>query len=81
LRQLTVLSRTYCHLCDELLTALESHPGRHLFEVTVIDIDCEPALEAQFGDKVPVLLEADTEICHYFLDGAALDRHLAQSRR
>jgi thioredoxin reductase (NADPH) len=79
-RKLTVLSRTYCHLCDDLITALEDFRGRFssLFEIDVVDIDQHPALEEKWGDKVPVLLEGETEICHYFFDVAALEKHLAE---
>jgi len=38
------------------------------YVIDVVDIDLHPALEAKWGDKVPVLLDGDVEICHYFLD-------------
>jgi thioredoxin reductase (NADPH) len=76
--KLTVLSRSYCHLCDDLIAALEQFRGRFSsgFEVEVVDVDRHPAMEAQWGDKVPVLLEGDVEICHYFFDEAALKSRL-----
>ncbi len=78
MRKLTVLSRSYCHLCDDLIAALEQFRGRFssAFDIEVVDIDAHPALEERWGDKVPVLLDADTEICHYFFDEPALARHL-----
>jgi thioredoxin reductase (NADPH) len=59
-----------------MIAALENFRGRFslAFEVEVIDIDQHPALERRWGDKVPVLLDAEQEICHYFLDEAALQR-------
>ena len=44
--------------------------------VDVIDVDQHPSLEAKWGDKVPVLLDGDVEICHYFLDKDRLASHL-----
>lgn len=78
MRKLTVLSRSYCHLCDDLIAALEQFRGRFSspFEIEVVDIDARPELEEQWGDKVPVLLEGGNEICHYFLDHEALVTHL-----
>ena len=38
------------------------------FTVDVVDIDLHPALDATWGEMVPVLLDGDTEICHHFLD-------------
>ncbi len=75
---LTVLSRAYCHLCDDLLVALEAFRRRTggSFEIGVVDIDRHAELEAQYGDKVPVLLDGRQEICHYFLDESALAAHL-----
>jgi hypothetical protein len=41
------------------------------------DVDADPALEARFGERVPVLTDAlGNEICHYHLDAAALERTL-----
>jgi thioredoxin reductase (NADPH) len=47
------------------------------FGVTVVDVDEHPELELKWGDKVPVLLEGDVEICHYFLDAERLASHQA----
>ena len=61
-----------------MITALENFRGRFslAFEFEVIDIDLHPLLEEKWGDKVPVLIENDVEICHYYLDEVALDEHL-----
>jgi len=78
--KLTVLSREYCHLCEELITALKRFQGRYSFDIEVIDIDRRPDLEERWGDKVPVLLDGDLEICHYFLDAEAVDARLSRMR-
>lgn len=72
--KLTVLSRSYCHLCDDMIAALEAFQGRNQveFNVEVIDVDADAALESKYGDKVPVLLHGESEICHYFLDETKL---------
>lgn len=77
-RELTVLSRDYCHLCHDLITALEDFRGRFqlAFEFRVIDVDAHATLEEKWGDLVPVLLDGEVEICHYFFDEAALRAHL-----
>ena len=77
---LTVLSREYCHLCEELITALKGLQGRHDFDIEVVDVDRHPRLEEKWGDKVPVLLDGDLEICHYFLDVEAVDARLSRMR-
>ena len=78
--KLTVLSRTYCHLCEEMIAALKQFQGRYPFEIEVVDIDKHPQLEEKWGDKVPVLLDGERELCHYFLDVEVLDARLARMK-
>lgn len=49
----------------------------HQYAIDVVDIDLYPALEPTWGDKVPVLLDGDVEICHYFLDADRLRQCVA----
>ncbi|MBB5020165.1 thioredoxin reductase (NADPH) [Chitinivorax tropicus] len=74
---LTVLFRDYCSLCHAMVAALEAYPGRAGFDMQIVDVDADPMLEEKWGEWVPVLLAGDQEICHYHLDTAALDAHLA----
>jgi hypothetical protein len=79
----TLYSRSWCHLCEDMLAALQAfmaHEGLP-FSVDVIDIDASPdtSLVARFDELVPVLFGDDLngpELCHYFLDEGALRRHL-----
>lgn len=70
----TLYSRSYCHLCEDMLHALLAlqGPGER-FDVAIIDVDADPALVARFDELVPVLYgdPAGAELCHYFLDPAA----------
>jgi thioredoxin reductase (NADPH) len=78
--RLTLLSREYCHLCEEMLAALRQLQGRYDFEVVVVDVDRDPALEEKWGDKVPVLLDGERELCHYHLDLEVVDARLARMK-
>lgn len=75
--RLTLYSRAYCHLCDDLLAAVRPLAERAGVAVEVVDVDGDERLEAAYGDKVPVLMAGEQEICHYHLDRAALDAYLA----
>lgn len=70
--RLTLLSRAYCHLCDEMREALAPLVASHGATLVERDVDADPSLEARFGDRVPVLWLGDPpegrEICHYVLD-------------
>ena len=77
---LTVYSRTYCHLCDDMLAALHTLQGRFAFELRVVDVDADAALESRFGDKVPVLMHGEHELCHYFLEEPVVTAFLSNLR-
>ena len=77
---LTVYSRTYCHLCDDLITALRALQGRFVFDINIVDVDSDPLHEQRFGELVPVLMHGELELCHYFLDEPAVSAYLAKMR-
>ena len=70
-----MLSREWCHLCHDLLDALKPLQAEFGFEVEVLDVDAFPELEAAWSEKVPVVLAGGLELCHYFLDEAAVRAH------
>jgi hypothetical protein len=72
-----MVSRDGCHLCDDMLgelAALES--AGKIPVVSVVDVDSDPALERQYGLKVPVLLLDGSVVCHYTLNSNELLRLL-----
>lgn len=80
--RLIVYSRTYCHLCDDLVRALAPWRERYAFELRVVDIEDEPELEMRYGARVPVVCADDgVELCHYTLDDAALCAYLERGRK
>ena len=78
---LTLLTRAYCHLCDEMRDAVGDVAARFGAKVTEVDVDADPALEEVFGERVPVLLLGSVgngiELCHYRLDHARVAAALA----
>ena len=46
------------------------------FELEVIDVDRDSLLEAKYGERVPVLVGAGGELCHYHLDAAKVNEYL-----
>ena len=78
--RLTLLTRAYCHLCDDMRAALAPHAARAGATVIEFDIDADPVLEAKFGDRVPVLLQGDVdgaELCHFTFHAARVREALA----
>jgi thiol-disulfide isomerase/thioredoxin len=78
--KLTLYGRSYCHLCDEMLAALEPLQSEFGFALEVIDIDGDPLLEDRFDTLVPVLMHAGSELCHYHLDAGKVRAYLVKIR-
>ncbi len=75
--QFTLYSRSYCHLCDDMLEQLQSYQKDYPFSVQVLDVDADEALLAIYDELVPVLVGQKAgmqarQICHYFLDATKL---------
>jgi len=79
--QLTLLGRAYCHLCDDMAAALAPLAAAHGVRVDVVDVDADPALDAAYGERVPVLFlgppRDGAELCHFHLDAARVRAALA----
>ncbi|MBL8398814.1 MAG: glutaredoxin family protein [Candidatus Accumulibacter sp.] len=74
--RLTLISRVYCHLCSEMADALQPLADEFGVGVDILDVDADPALEARYGELVPVLMHAGRELCHYVLDVAKVRDYL-----
>ncbi|MBT2790747.1 MULTISPECIES: glutaredoxin family protein [Paraburkholderia] len=74
---LTLYSRAWCHLCDDMRAALEPLLAEFGAQVEVIDVDSDPSLEARYNELVPVLLCDGIELCHYRLDESRVREALA----
>lgn len=66
--QLVVYIRHGCHLCTEMVRELEQLKTELDFTCTLCDVDTDAALVEKYGDRVPVLVGGDTEVCWFFLD-------------
>lgn len=79
---LVLYSRSYCHLCDDMLEALKRCELPQPFGIEVIDVDLDENLVSRYDELVPVLVgsrdgSAPVEICHYFLDESRLKAFFA----
>ena len=74
--QLTVYTRRGCHLCSEMVQALECLRPELDFQLLDVDIDSDPELRSRYDTRVPVLTAGKVEICYYFLEETALRAYL-----
>ncbi len=67
-------SRSYCHLCEDMHSALMVLAGDQA-AIDVVDIDAQgnEDLLARYDELVPVLIgrrlgQSDQQLCHYYLN-------------
>ncbi|EXI82107.1 MAG: hypothetical protein AW10_00792 [Candidatus Accumulibacter appositus] len=76
--RLTLLSRHYCHLCQDMEEALGALAKECGFVLEVLDVDADAALEKRYDELVPVLLHEGHELCHHFLDVGKVRDYLSK---
>ncbi|PMS19420.1 glutaredoxin [Trinickia dabaoshanensis] len=79
-RHLTLYSRAWCHLCEQMRDALEPLMREFGATLEVIDVDADPALVALYDELVPVLVCEGVELCHYRLDAERVRAALVRPR-
>ena len=75
---LTLIGRTYCHLCHDMELAVRPLAEEFGIGLKLLDTDADPRLEALYGERVPVLLHGETELCHYFMDAGKVRDYLSK---
>ena len=77
---LTLYSRHHCHLCEEMIAGLQELQARFIFEVEIVDVDADAALERRYGAHVPVLAHGERELCRHRLEPASVTAYLGGFR-
>lgn len=79
MREFVVYSRRGCHLCDDMLEALEPL-CRGRASLIVRDVDTREEWAAAYGVYVPVLFADGQEISRYQMDREAVIALLASGK-
>ena len=79
--QFVLYSRSYCHLCDDMLAALHDIMGGAECDIEVIDVDQNDELLEKYDELVPVLVGKKHDgtavrLCNYFLDESMVRQFL-----
>ena len=74
---LTIYSRPGCHLCDDMKAVVRSVARTVPLSLDEVDISTDPALEAQYGLEIPVLMVEGTKAAKYRIGEEELRRLLA----
>lgn len=64
-------TRRGCHLCDDAKAALVGLRAARPFELLETDVDSDPALQAAYGLRVPVVFAAGKQVSELRFDAAA----------
>ena len=73
---MTLYQAARCHLCERALEVLEEAQAELGFELELVDIGGDPALEARFRELLPVV-EIDGRVeFTFFVEPAALRARL-----
>jgi Glutaredoxin-like domain (DUF836) len=79
-RTLILYSRAECHLCEELLRALEPLLQQQPAAVRIVDIDQDAELVRRYGLRIPVFAgEHGEELSLFPLDVARVKHYLGDS--
>jgi glutaredoxin len=74
--RLRLLTRAGCHLCVTAAETLERIGAEAGLTPELVDVDGDPELQAEFGDRVPVVLVDGIEHSYFTVDVPRLRRDL-----
>ena len=74
--RLRLLTRSGCHLCEIAAETLARVAGEAGLRTDSVDVDADPDLQAEYGDRVPVILLDGREHSYFTVDVERLRRDL-----
>jgi glutaredoxin len=77
--RLRLLTRSGCHLCEIAAETVARIAGEVGVEADTVDVDADPELQAEYGDRVPVVLLDGREHSYFSVDVERLRRDLNAS--
>ena len=78
---LTLLTRSGCHLCEEMANVVRVVSREVPFHFEEVDVDGDSTLRDRYGDQVPVLLINGRRVFKYAVTVGALRLRLAAEQR
>ncbi len=74
--RLRLMTRAGCHLCEVAAETLERIAAEAGLRPEAVDVDTDPELQAEYGDRVPVVLLDGREHSYFTVDVPRLRRDL-----
>jgi glutaredoxin len=76
--QVTLYGKPGCHLCEEARAVVDRVRARRPFELEEVDITRDPALEAEYRERIPVIAIDGQEALELVIEASELERCLAR---
>ena len=76
--RLELLTREGCHLCESAAQTLAQVAAEAGLEPVAVDVDADPELQAEYWDRVPVILLDGKEHGYWRVEEERLRRDLAR---
>ena len=77
---MVLVTRGGCHLCEEAQAIVSRVATELAVAYREVDVDADPAVTAEYGDRVPVVLVDGTEHTYWQVDEGRLRRAVAGRR-
>ena len=74
----TLFGKPGCHLCEEAREVVDRVRQQHSFELDEVDITLDPALEAQYRERIPVVAIDGQEALELVIEASELERCIAR---
>jgi glutaredoxin len=75
--RVTLYGKPGCHLCEEAQGVVAEVRQRHPFELEEVDITRDPALEARYRERIPVIEIDGEEALELVIEAGELEARLA----
>jgi len=72
--RIEIYSRPGCHLCDEAKEVIDRVGRRVPFNLSVINIDNDPALEKLYGEQIPIVFINGSKAFKFHVDEVELEK-------
>jgi glutaredoxin len=76
----TLYGKPDCHLCDEAREVVVAVRSRWSFELHEVDVSLDPALQREYGERIPVVAVDGQDLFQYRVEAGALLRALEGAR-
>lgn len=74
--EFVLYTRQHCGLCTEMRSRLRDAAAGRAYTCRIVDVDDDPALQLEFGHRVPVLAAAGRILCEARFELSAVTDYL-----